>query len=464
MRAFQIISLLALLLHVVGSVALSDFSIIGYDPKDLQSHEKIFELYEQWLAKHYKAYNGLNEKQERFEIFKDNLGYINEQNEKNQSYWLGLNKFADLTHDEYKRTYLGIKFDSSRRLRLRSSPSLRYQYKEGEKLPESVDWRKKGAVTDVKDQGTCGSCWAFSAIAAVEGINQIVTKELISLSEQELVECDTSSNQGCNGGIMDNAFQFIVNNGGIDSEEDYPYKAKDSACDLKRKNSRVVTIDGYEDVPRYDEKSLQKAAAHQPISVAIEAGGRDFQFYKAGVFTGNCGTDRDHGVTLVGYGSADEDYWIVKNSWGPSWGEKGYIRMQRNVKSSSGKCGIAIESSYPIKNGANPPKPRPSPPSPIKPPEKCDDNYSCPQGSTCCCASNFGSYCFAWGCCPYESATCCNDHYHCCPHDFPVCSLNTGTCLKSQNDLVGVAMLKRGPAKPHRARFAEIRVAVDLTE
>ncbi|MBK3503456.1 C1 family peptidase, partial [Campylobacter fetus subsp. venerealis] len=130
-------------------------------------------------------------------------------------------------------------------------------FRAGDSLPDFVDWRKEGAVLGVKDQGSCGSCWAFSTIAAVEGINKIVTGELISLSEQELVDCDRSYNAGCNGGLMDYAFEFIINNGGIDSEEDYPYKAYDGTCDQYRKNAKVVTINGYEDVPTNDEKSLQ---------------------------------------------------------------------------------------------------------------------------------------------------------------------------------------------------------------
>ncbi|KAM7251883.1 hypothetical protein ACFE04_023766 [Oxalis oulophora] len=246
---------------------------------------------------------------------------------------------------------------------------------------------------------------------------------------------------------MDYAFQFVIKNGGIDSEQDYPYKATDNTCDPIRKNAKVVTIDGYEDVPENDEKSLKKAVAHQPVSVAIEAGGREFQLYTTGVFTGRCGTALDHGVVAVGYGTENgKDYWLVRNSWGSNWGESGYIKMERNVANNTGKCGIAIEPSYPTKTGANPPNPGPSPPSPIKPPSVCDDYYSCPAGSTCCCLYKFHNYCFGWGCCPLESATCCDDNESCCPQEYPICDIGAGTCRMSKDSPFGVKSLKRGRA------------------
>ncbi|KAE9586205.1 hypothetical protein Lal_00000745 [Lupinus albus] len=447
-NTFTMILLILTLLTLSSAI---DMSIISYDKTHMNKNDndELMILYEEWLVKNGKVYNGLGEKETRFEIFKDNLRFINEHNNGlNRTYKLGLNRFADLSNEEYREKFLGTKVDPNRRMIKLRTRSNRYAPRVGDKLPESVDWRKEGAVVGVKDQGSCGSCWAFSTIAAVEGINKIVTGNLISLSEQELVDCDRSYNEGCNGGLMDYGFEFIINNGGIDSEEDYPYKAVDGTCDQYRENAKVVTIDDYEDVPSYDEKALQKAVANQPVAVAIEGGGREFQLYVSGVFTGRCGTALDHGVNAVGYGTENgKDYWIVRNSWGPSWGEDGYIRLERNLASSrSGKCGIAIEPSYPVKTGQNPPKPGPSPPTPVKPPSVCDNYYTCPESTTCCCIYEYANTCFEWGCCPLEGATCCEDHYSCCPHDYPICNIYAGTCLRSMNNPFGVKALKRTPA------------------
>lgn len=184
----------------------------------------------------------------------------------------------------------------------------------------------------------------------MEGINQIKTRQLISLSEQELIDCD-SENSGCNGGLMEYAFAYIQKAGGVTAENTYPYLAKDETCNSAKANARVVKIDGYEVVPENDENALMQAVANQPVSVSIDASGYDMQFYSEGVFTGNCGTDLDHGVVAVGYGTTQDGtkYWIVKNSWGSGWGEKGYIRMQRGVNAKEGLCGIAMDASYPTK-------------------------------------------------------------------------------------------------------------------
>ncbi|CAN8304596.1 unnamed protein product [Cochlearia groenlandica] len=341
--------LLALSSASLSISASRDHSIVGYSPGDLESHDRLIELFEEWISNFERAYETVEEKLLRFEVFKDNLKHIDETNKKVKSYWLGLNEFADLSHEEFKKMYLGLKTD----IRRRGDEERSYEefaYKDVESLPKSVDWRKKGAVSYVKNQGSCGSCWAFSTVAAVEGINKIVSGNLTTLSEQELIDCDTTYNNGCNGGLMDYAFEYIVKNGGLRKEEDYPYSMEEGTCETQKDESEMVTINGHQDVPTNDEKSLLKALAHQPLSVAIDASGREFQFYSGGVFDGRCGVDLDHGVAAVGYGSSKgSDYVIVKNSWGPKWGEKGYIRMKRNTGKPEGLCGINKMASFPTK-------------------------------------------------------------------------------------------------------------------
>lgn len=284
----------------------------------------------------------------RFEIFKLNAARVVAHNEAKLGWTMALNQFADLTGDEFSARYIG---GYNFRPRRQNPVALEHLRVKASALPTSVDWEAKGAVTPIKNQGQCGSCWAFSTTGSVEGITFIKTGKLLSLSEQQLVDCSgAQGNEGCNGGLMDYAFQYIISNGGICSEQAYPYQAQDGTCASSSCQS-VATISGFTDVPTNSDSALQSAIVQQPVSVAVEADQSSFQFYSGGVMTAACGSNLDHGVLAVGYGTqGSSDYWKVKNSWGASWGLKGYILLGRGASfDPNGQCGILMDPSYPTK-------------------------------------------------------------------------------------------------------------------
>jgi len=334
--------------------------------------------FEQFMHDFDKTYDAA-EREIRREVFRANLRYIREENAKGHSYTLGITEFADMSSDEFALTHLGL----VERHAWGGLPGLGVHQRGNGTLPASVDWREKGAVSPVKNQAQCGSCWAFSATGSLEGAWQIATGKLVSLSEQQLVDCSKRfGNQGCGGGDMDAGFKY-AEQAAMCTEASYPYKARNGVC---RASGCVAGIPqggvvGFKDVQADDANALMDAVAQQPVSVAIEADKSVFQLYRSGVLSGQCGSQLDHGVLVVGYGSHNgQDTWIVKNSWGASWGMNGYALLLRG-KGGSGECGITSQASYPVvsaKPGPSPgPAPGPSPPPPA-PPAPSSPHYEKP--------------------------------------------------------------------------------------
>jgi len=301
------------------------------------------EGWQKWKADHGKKYSEFGEEKVRYAIWQDNFRRIVEHNQMDSEVKLGMNRFGDMTNTEFKATMTGY-FPT----RPRNSGST-FLPPSNVDVPDSVDWRTKGMVTPVKNQKQCGSCWAFSTTGSLEGQHQKKTGKLVSLSEQQLVDCSRKfGNLGCDGGLMDSAFKYIKTVGGIDTEASYPYTARNGKCKFN-KTSIGATCTGFVDVKSRDENALLQAVATVgPISVAIDASHFSFQFYRKGVYNERrCSqTQLDHGVLAVGYGvDKGTKYWLVKNSWGKSWGKEGYIWMSRDKHN---QCGIATSASYPL--------------------------------------------------------------------------------------------------------------------
>lgn len=315
-----------------------------------------WDMFYDFQEKFSKKYDNVRELEQRFNIFRTNVREMiaHNANETN-TFVMDVNQFSDLTAAEFKEQRLGfIRKGGVKNIKstVGIGSSCSTFSGTGATVPDSVDWRTKGAVTGVKDQGQCGSCWSFSASGAMEGAWFVSKGSLVSISEQELVDCAgiRYGSSGCNGGQMDGAFQFAIDNG-MCTESSYPYTSgvsqKGGSC---QKCTTAVTVKECFDVKTNDQLALKEAVSKQPVAIAIEADTKYFQSYASGVLTAStCGTSLDHGVLIVGYGteSNGQMYWLVKNSWGTTWGDQGYVKIARTEsKSDAGICGIGMEASF----------------------------------------------------------------------------------------------------------------------
>ena len=325
-------------------------------------------MFGSWKKAYGKTYASAQQEKKAFAAFSENEGKIAEHNRKGLSWTLGHNTFSDLTSEEFFAKRLGFKRATNKT----SKPT----YDIGLKDPinkTSVDWVRAGKVTKVKDQGDCGSCWAFSTIGGIESAFAIDSGKLVSLSEQELVSCDSDSRckecgcMGCQGGNMDYAVEYAMKNP-ICAESAFEYVSGTGLvpkCASKCKG--FVEVGRNNDVPKGDEAALLKAVSSRPVIVAIEADKQVFHLYKSGVVDSpTCGDDLDHGVLVVGFGTDEglgKDYWTIKNSWGADWGERGFVRLVRGKD----MCGVADDANYPTNVTAVAPIPPPAPPTPAPP-------------------------------------------------------------------------------------------------
>ncbi|KAK1795199.1 hypothetical protein P4O66_010372 [Electrophorus voltai] len=310
-----------------------------YDP-NLDMH------WELWKKKHHKIYMSELEESGRRQIWEGNLRRITVHNLETSmgmhTFDIGMNHMGDMTPEEILQKLAGTRVPAELK-----RPST-FVASAGVTVPDSVDWRSSGYVTDVKNQGSCGSCWAFSAAGALEGQLKKTTGQLLSLSPQNLVDCSSKyGNKGCNGGFMSEAFQYIIDNGGIDSDAAYPYTAVQGDCKYDP-TKQAANCSSYTFLPYGDEEALKQAVATiGPIAVAIDATHPLFIMYRSGVYNDrSCSQHVNHAVLVVGYGTLNgQDYWLVKNSWGTTFGDGGYIRIARN---QGNMCGIASYGCYPI--------------------------------------------------------------------------------------------------------------------
>jgi hypothetical protein len=351
----------------------------------ISSVEGKFSAFKGWFRKSYPT---LGAEARALAAFVENEAAILEHNARHLGYTLGHNQFSDLTWHEFKAQYVGGYLASPDHGRPKNYLAVAANAT-ANATAEPIDWVAKGGVTPVKNQGQCGSCWTFSTTGALEGALFAATGSLVSLSEQELVSCD-STDSACSGGLMDNAFDWVKANG-LSADATYPYTSGDTnqpgTCRDAATRVPVAACTGHADVPPKDEEALLAALRSGPVSVAIEADRTAFQLYRSGILDNSaCGTELDHGVLLVGFGYDDTDaaagnatvpYWKVKNSWGGSWGEGGFIRFAKGKD----QCGISQSASQPTGVTRMAPPPAPSDPA-VATPGPAADTTAAPAAPT----------------------------------------------------------------------------------
>ncbi|VAI30979.1 ervatamin-B-like [Triticum dicoccoides] len=337
-----------LALALVAAAVVADVAAARGVPTVAARHER-------WMAEFARAYADAEEKLRRQEVFAANARHVDAVNRAgDRTYTLGLNQFSDLTDDEFLETHLGYRHQHGGLRPADDAPAAAVNMSKAaaghfQDTPDSMDWRAQGAVTQVKNQLSCGSCWAFAAVAATEGLVKIATGDLISMSEQQVLDCTGGANT-CNAGDINAALRYVAASGGLQPEAAYAYSGEQGAC---RSGGVMPNSAASVGVPRWaalygDEGALQELAASQPVAVGVEATDPDFRHYMSGVYFGSssCGQRLNHAVTVVGYGAdgSGQEYWVVKNQWGTGWGEEGYMRLARG---NGANCGVATYAYYP---------------------------------------------------------------------------------------------------------------------